>query len=128
MSTKIYDASELTDRYDLVSLNKQLKELISVNSSNYILINFSCIRDFEYIQNQLLINRADAVQYTELVEYSSIDFFKTLPYFWLSVKNNLIYLVNDFSVITNNQLWFEMRKNNKDLIIDLSGNCLLCQS
>ena len=109
-------------------LNKQLKELICVNSSDYILINFSCIRDFEYIQNKLLINISDAVQYTELAGYSSIEFFKTLPYFWLSVKNNLIYLANNFSVITNNRLWFEMRKNNKDLIIDLSGNCLLCQS
>lgn len=111
-----------------VILNNQLKEIKHVNSSDYILINFSCIRDFEYIQNKLLINISDSIQYTELAGYSYIEFFKTLPYFLLFVKNNLIYLANNFSVLSNNRLWFNMRKNHEDLIIDLSGNCILCQN
>lgn len=108
-------------------LNKQLKDLIHSNTNDYILINFSCIRDFDYIQNKLLINISDSIQYTELSGYSYIEFFKTLPYFLLSVKSNIIYLANNFSVINNNRLWFNMREKHDDLIIDLSGNCLLCQ-
>lgn len=109
-------------------LNKQLKELIHGDINDYILINFSCIRDFDYIQNKLLINISDSIQYTELAGHSYIEFFKTLPYFWLSIKSNIIYLANNFSIINNNRLWFDMRKEHHDLIIDLSGNCLLCQN
>lgn len=107
-------------------LNKQLQNLIKNNNDKYFLINFSCIRDFDYIGNKLLINIYDSIQYTELAGFTNIEFFKTLPYFWLSLENNIIYLANNFSVIKNNKLWFNMRKKHNDLIIDLSGNCLLC--
>lgn len=106
-------------------LNLQMKDLIQ-NNDNYYLINFSCIRDFEKISDKLLINISDSIKYTELAGYTNIEFFKTLPYFWLSIKNDIIYLANNFTVVKNNKLWFDMRKEHNDLIIDLSGNCLPC--
>lgn len=108
-------------------LNKQLVNLIKNNDNKYFLINFSCIRDFDDICNKLSINIYDSIKYTELAGYTNIEFFKTLPYFWLSIESDIIYLANNFSVIKNNKLWFDMRKHHNDLIIDLSGNCLLCK-
>lgn len=107
-------------------LNEQLAGL-NRHSGKYFLINFSCIRDFSDIINHLLIEIYDSIKYTELAGYTTIEFFKTLPYFWLSFEGNIIYLANNFTVIKNNKLWFDIRKNYNDLIIDLSGNCLSCK-
>lgn len=106
-------------------LNMQIKDLNQDNK--YFLLNFSCIRDFNFISSKLSINMIDSINYTELAGYSTIEFFKTLPYFWLSFENDILYLTNNFTVIKNNKLWFDMRKNHNDLIIDLSGNCLPCK-
>lgn len=108
-------------------LNKQLKNLEKYNNNTYFLINFSCIQDFDYITSKLSITISDSIKYTELAGYVNIEFFKTLPYFWLSFEENIIYLANNFTVVKNNKLWFDMRKNHNDLIIDLSGNCLTCK-
>lgn len=103
-------------------LNQQIK--IINQGKEYVLLNFSCIRDFSDIASKLAINILASVEYTELAGYSSIEFFKTLPYFWLSFKKEIIYLANNFTIIKNNKLWFDMRKHHNDLILDLSGNCL----
>lgn len=112
------------------NISENLSEILNQQIENinlgkkYVLLNFSCICDFSDISNKLTIDIFDSVKYTELAGYSSIEFFKTLPYFWLSFENDIIYLANNFTIIKNNKLWFDMRKHHNDLILDLSGNCL----
>lgn len=112
------------------NISENLSEILNMQIENiekgkkYVLLNFSCIRDSSNIASKLSINIVDSIKYTELAGYTSIEFFKTLPYFLLSLEKDIIYLANNFTIIKNNKLWFDMRKSHNDLIIDLSGNCL----
>lgn len=105
-------------------LNLQLNQ-IQVGP-RYCLINFSCIRNFEVISNKLKINISDSIKYTEYAGNKTIEFFKAIPYFWLNFDDDIIFLANNYTVIKNNQLWFKMRKEHNDIIIDLAGNCISC--
>lgn len=109
------------------TINKRLKHLVQDNNNDkYFLINFSCIPDFGNVSDKLLINIYDSIKYTEFAEHENIELLKALPYFWLCYESDIIYLVNNVKAVRNNKLWFDMRKNHKDMIIDLSGNCLKC--
>lgn len=113
-------------------INENLSETINSQITNhdknhqYILVNFSCIRDIKYITDKLELTIVDNICFTELAGYPKIEFFKTLPYSLIGVELNIIYLANNFTVINNNSLWFSLRKAYKDIIIDLSGNYLAC--
>ena len=90
----------------------------------YKLVNFSCIRDFEYITSKINLDVAVFLNYTEYAGYDKIEFFKILPYSLLDIDCNIIYLSNNYTNIINNFLWFSLRNKNNDIIIDLSGNCI----
>ena len=106
-------------------LNDQLKEMTL--DSNFTLLNFSCIRNYSEITKQLRIQIEDSLEYTELAGYSKIEFFKTLPHSLVNLANSIVYLTNNFTVVSNNKLWFKLRANNNDIIMDLSGNCFKCK-
>lgn len=113
-------------------ISENLSEILNIQfehmnmKGKYFLLNFSSIKDFKYIFDNFSIHVYDSVNYTELSGNSNIEFFKTIPYFWLTFKDNILYLANNYTVIKNNKLWYDMRKNNNDLIIDLAGNCIKC--
>ena len=56
---------------------------------------------------------------------SKIDFFKILPIKFCFSSENIIYFCESFTQIINNKLWYEMRKDKKDIILDLNGNVLV---
>lgn len=112
------------------AINENLSDVINAqvesNDKNlqFILLNFSCIRDFQYIMDKLSLDIVECLCFTELAGYSKIEFFKTLPYSLLNIEYNIIYLANNFSSIISNSLWFDLRNTYNDIIIDLSGNYL----
>jgi GT2 family glycosyltransferase len=103
-------------------INEQIYDIDK--EEQYILINFSCIRDFKYIIEKLNINVIEFLNYTEYAGNKSIEFFKTLPYSLLNLDCNIVYLANNYSYIIKNSLWYSLREKYNDIIIDLAGNCL----
>lgn len=103
-------------------------QLILADSSEYLVLNFSKLPDPESILKACGINIADMVSYTYISGAKSLDFFRCLPNFLCRSEANIIYFTNNYTQIKNNLLWFEYRKNQKDLIIDLSGNVIHTQS
>jgi hypothetical protein len=88
------------------------------------MVNFSCIRDFTYIAEKLVVDIVDFLNFTEYAGSKSIEFFKTLPYSLIDLDCNIIYLSNNYTSIIGNSLWYNLRSKYNDIIIDLSGNCI----
>lgn len=113
-------------------ISENLSEILNIQfermniNGRYFLLNFSCIQEFKHISDNFAIQVYDSIKYTELAGNKNIEFFKTLPYFWLTFEEDIMYLANNFTVIKNNKLWYNMRKKHNDLIIDLAGNCFAC--
>ena len=110
------------------TINENLSKVINLQVDDsdknlrYILLNFSCIRDFQYIANMLSLDIVECLNFTEFAGNPKIEFFKTLPYSLLDIEFNIIYLANNYTTIINNSLWFDLRNMFNDIVIDLSGN------
>ena len=126
---KLWFGLHKTDEHLSEIINRRLKRFTQENkqNANYFLINFSCVPDFGNVSSRLLIDIHDTIKYTEFARNKNIDLLKVLPYFWLSYDSDIIYLVNNVKVIKKNKIWFEMRRNHNDIMIDLSGKCLKCR-
>lgn len=58
----------------------------------------------------------------------NIEFFNILPYALLKSPSNYLFVCENFTQITSNKLWFQLRKNKNDVVIDCNGNVIsLCQ-
>lgn len=102
--------------------NLQLKKVDT--SSKYVVLNFSCLRDIDDILYGLGLDIIKTIFFTEYSGVMKIEFFKTLPYYWLNVDSPLIFFVNNISSVKGNAYWLESRRNKHDLVMDLSGNCV----
>ena len=113
---------------DIYNYLKMQLDKINLLSSEYILLNFSSIRDISHITDHLDLDISKTIYFTEYSGLSNIEFFKTIPYYWIVIKRPLIIFANNFTSIKNNYYWLESRGNKYDLAMDLSGNCDLCSS
>lgn len=108
------------DLNEVISLQFDAKML----DSNYILINFSRLTTCESILRKCGLRILENFSYTYNSGLKHVDFLRLVPVALLKSKSNIIYFANNFTQIKNNNLWFELRKEYTDLIIDLSGNVL----
>lgn len=101
---------------------KQLDD--SELNSSYIVLNFSKLVNEKEFLSQCKINAREVISYSYNSGEKSIDFLKSLPTSLCSIDNNIIYLSNNFTQVIKNSLWFDLRKSNQDIIIDLCGNVI----
>lgn len=97
---------------------------VSELNKDYIVLNFSKLVNEKEFLSKCKINVKEIISYSYNSGEPSIDFLKYLPTSLCSVDNNIIYLSNNFTQVIKNSLWFELRKSNQDLIIDLCGNII----
>lgn len=110
----------LEDISELISLQLDSELLVS----NYVLINFSKLTTCENILQKSGIKITNVFSYTYNSGLKHVDFLRFVPVALLKCKSNIIYFANNFAQLKNNRLWFELRKEYHDIIIDLSGNVL----
>lgn len=103
-------------------------QLISADSSMYLILNFSKLPNPKPILEASGIKVADMISYTYISGAKSLDFFRYLPNSLCRSEANIIYFSNNYTQLKSNFLWFECRKNQNDLIIDLFGNVIRIQS
>ena len=92
---------------------------------NYLVLNFSSLTEIFDILNKSKLKSKEAISYMHYSGLSKIDFFKILPIKFCFSSENIIYFCESFTQIINNKLWYEMRKDKKDIILDLNGNVLV---
>ncbi len=88
----------------------------------YLLLNFSKMTNAHSFIGTCNLNIEESISYTYNSGFTSIDFFKCLPIKLSQTNLDIIYLTNNFTQVKNNALWYELRTNHHDLIIDLCGN------
>lgn len=54
----------------------------------------------------------------------NIELFNVLPYTLLKSTSNYLFVCENFTQITANKLWFQLRNNKNDIVIDSNGNVL----
>jgi GT2 family glycosyltransferase len=92
----------------------------------YMLINFSTVMDWrEYITT------IEALGFICLDIYSCavreryaqrLDLSDLLNRKYIGLKTPLLYFVDNFTSLFGNSLWFSLRQNNDDIVIDRDGN------
>lgn len=54
----------------------------------------------------------------------NIELFNVLPYTLLKSPSNYLFVCENFTQITSNKLWFQLRKNRNDIVVDSNGNVI----
>lgn len=93
-------------------------------SLEYNLINLSGNSLIEKSLKKCDLEVKHTINYMHYSGLDKIDFFKIMPISICEFEEELIYCCNNFSQIINNKVWFSLRKNKKDIILDLSGNVI----
>lgn len=101
---------------------KQLNDYEFNNS--YVILNFSKLVNEKEFLSKCNIKQKEIISYSYNSGEKTIDFLKVLPTSLCSIDKNMIYLSNNFTQVIKNSLWFDLRKDNHDLIIDLCGNVI----
>lgn len=94
----------------------------------YYFVNLSSLREYEwyadYLMKSLSCDFCDIHSYPQsLAHYSStLQLYDALPYTFMNVQIPIIYFVDYFPSLENNQIWAHMRNIAKDLVLDSHGN------
>ena len=94
----------------------------------YYFVNLSSLREYEwyaaYLSKKLSCDICDVHSYPQnLIHYSSVlQIYDSLPYTFMNVPIPIIYFVDYFPSLENNQIWAHMRNIKKDLVLDSHGN------
>ncbi len=94
----------------------------------YYFVNLSTLREFEwyadYIKQNFPCDLCDIHTYPQDIAHYSflIQIYDALPYTFMNVKIPIIYFVDYFPSLTDNQIWARMRNIDKDLVLDSHGN------
>lgn len=94
----------------------------------YYFVNLSSLREYEwyakYLSQILPCDICDIHSYPQnLLHYSDIlQIYDALPYTFMNVRIPIIYFVDYFPTLENNQIWARMRNIEKDLVLDSHGN------
>lgn len=94
----------------------------------YYFVNLSSLREYEWYAKYLMKNFpcdiCDIYSYPQnLAHYSSVlQIYDALPYTFMNVRIPIIYFVDYFPSLENNQIWARMRDITKDLVLDSHGN------
>lgn len=101
-----------------LNAHKLQKKYIFINMSSYI--NIDWYKTF--IKDNLNIDFYD--EYTCLVSTRNINnlqIYDHIPYDFMNLQTPIIYFVDSFYSLERNTLWYIMRNEKKDIIIDING-------
>lgn len=96
----------------------------------YYFVNLSSLREYEwyadYLKSNLPCDICDIHSYPQnLAHYSlPLQIYDSLPYTFMNVQIPIIYFVDYFPSMKNNQIWAHMRNISKDLVLDSHGNLI----
>lgn len=129
-STSMYDTSKQRAHfYEKWSSNIQYDVLEYLNSqitviqqeTFFFILNFSTSHQWNEILKELHIN---VLQYKIFYErfFKDINLFYCLPYSSLNYKGSFLFLCDNIAQLKGNHRWIFLRKDCKDIIMDLDGN------
>jgi len=94
----------------------------------YYFVNLSSLMEYmwyaNYLKENLPCDICDIHTYPQnLPHYSSlIQIYDMIPYSFMNVKIPIIYFVDYFPSLMDNQIWSQMRSIDNDLVLDSHGN------
>lgn len=89
-------------------------------TNNYIAISFTHINLIPLLKKAgLNISETIHIQLS-----GNIEFFNVLPYAILKSTSSYLFICENFTQIISNKLWFQLRNNISDVVIDCSGNVM----
>lgn len=129
-SASLYDASgqkayfyrKWSDsiRCDVVEyLNSQITA--EQQNSSFFVLNFSTSHQWDKVLKNLHIN---ILQYQMFQErfLKDVNLFYCLPFSSINYNGSFLFLCNNMAQLKGNHRWISLRKNHKDIIMDLDGN------
>lgn len=96
---------------------------------NYVLFNLSTVLDFDLyekiLKENLMLNILDI--YNFIIPQRNIcelQLYKYIPVDMIDMAVPLIFFVDGFTSLFNNQIWFKLRDTERDIVIDKHGNII----
>ena len=107
-------------RYDVIEY-LDLQMTPEQQSTSFFVLNFSTSHQWNTVLKELGIN---ILQYQMFQErfLKDINLFYCLPYSTLNYKGSFLFLCDNMIQLKRNHRWISLRKNCKDIIMDLDGN------
>lgn len=106
------------------------KKHIPILQSKYLLLDFTTIYDrenyYDMIKKYLGIDFLDC--YNPVVKsrnISSLPLYNYISFNYIDFASPILYFVDIFTCLFDNELWFKMRDISNDLVIDRHGNIFL---
>lgn len=111
----------IKESVDFVRLNHDFKPM-------YYFINLSSLGEYEWYASCL--KELTGIEYSDIHSYpqnmphysSPIQIYDEVPYSFMNVEIPIIYFVDYFPALQNNQIWNCMRNIKDDLVLDCHGN------
>lgn len=107
-------------QYDL-SEYLQLQITSEQLDTYFFVFNFSTSHQWNEILKTLNINTLQHETFQERF-MKSINLFYCLPYSSLNYSGSFLFLCDNMAQLKANHRWISLRKNCKDIIMDLDGN------
>ena len=121
-------------KYDIwdwykISSNFLLGKKINI-ASKYLLIDLSTMYNrreyYDMISNNLNIEFYDIVEKPDNCrDNNHIVLYDTISFNYIDLNTPIVYFVDTFVSLFNNELWFSLRNIDKDLVFDRHGNIML---
>jgi len=99
--------------------------------NKFILLDLSTIVDKQWHHDlfRQYFNILNIYEYSyKTRDITFISLIEHLNYYHITLKMPIIYFVDRFISLENNHLWFAIRPNNNDIIIDRNANVLLTKA
>lgn len=97
----------------------------------YCFINLSTLYEFEWYSKQLqelgsfMISDCHSYKVEQMHYSAPIQIYDSLPYTFMNIRVPIIYFVDYFPSLQNNQIWCRMRDTKYDIVLDSHGNIVL---
>lgn len=108
------------------------KRIYSNLPEKYLLLDLSTMYDrnnyYEMIQRELHAEFLDIIERPDTIrDNKHISLYETVSFNYLDLATPILYFVDTFISLFENQLWFDLRNIEYDLVIDRHGNIIRLQ-
>lgn len=134
---KFYQKNSERMRYELYkwtsrSYKSFLKRTQIILTRQYVFINLSSYQNTDWYIEQITkeLNISILDQYDFIVPIRNMDkvqIYDYVPYDFMSLHTPIIYFVDSFLSLKENELWYSMRPIKHDIIADINGSICLVQ-
>lgn len=129
-SANLYDASKQKAHFYETWHNKiqyDISEYLKLQITSEQLNNFFFILNFStsHLWNEILKSLNISILQHEIFQerfIKNINLFYCLPYSLLNYPGSFLFLCDNMAQLKANHRWISLRKNHKDIIMDLDGN------